>query len=143
MKRTILTIILLFAFSAFADIKPIEGKWIIVDFIPAPISALSPQEAKESIERGMILYSDWYVTHTQNVKNPIYKNRIIKNEDDFYSEYRMTFEDFGITTESVEEFEVTKSDGTTLEGYGSGFLKISDKRLAICIDGLFVIYEKS
>ncbi len=91
----------------------------------------------------MILYSNWYVTHTQNVKNPIYKKRKIKNEDEFYSEYRMTFEDFGISTESVEEFEVSNSDGTALEGYGSCFLKISDKRLAICIDGLFVIYEKS
>ena len=127
---------------ARADILEISGKWIISDFVYAPVHAWTIEQAKERLDRGMIVSSDLYSTHSQHVKSPTYIKRTV-GMDELYDEWRMTLESFNVQAEQITEYEVRNKDGTLLEGYGGRFLVLDTGRLAISWDGLFIIYKKS
>lgn len=140
--KLLIPILMIFHQIAFAGVGGLkENKFRITGYVSGAVSALSPDEAKEKLEKGLTITLDKYIAHGINIQDPKYKIKRIESEMDFFDDFRISYKRLKADSEIVSICSVQTSEGKTLEGYGSKFIILSDRRIAILWDGLFIIYE--
>jgi hypothetical protein len=122
---------------------PYFGTWIIKKHIPTSnATALTAEAINDYIGKEIIVNKKQIVTSKGTIKDPVY-SETIKTNTEFYSDWRISFSDLGLTDNTVKEIDVANYQHETEHGAGSTYILTSDNQLYTIIGGvLFELVNK-